>query len=103
MTKDIRHTNSELSATRELRATIQGRVLLRGEDDYARTRRIWNGAVEMQPALFVVCETSTDVQVAVSVARRHGHHSRCGAAGTTGQAVPCAVMDSSLTSPGCGR
>jgi FAD/FMN-containing dehydrogenase len=51
---------------------IQGRVLLRGEDDYARTRQIWNGAVEKQPALFAVCETSADVQVAVRVARRHG-------------------------------
>ena len=72
MTMDIRHTNSELSATRELRAMIQGRVLLRGEDDYARTRQIWNGAVEKQPALFALCETSADVQVAVRVARRHG-------------------------------
>jgi FAD/FMN-containing dehydrogenase len=69
---DSRHTNSELSATRELRAAIQGRVLLRGEDDYARTRQIWNRAVEKQPALFAVCETSADVQVAVRVARRHG-------------------------------
>jgi hypothetical protein len=72
MTKDIRHTNSELSATRELRAMIQGRVLLRGEDNYARTLGIWNAAVEKQPALFAVCETSADVQVAVIVARRHG-------------------------------
>ena len=62
---------------------MQGRVVLRGDDDYARTRQIWNRAVEYQPALFAVCETSTDVQPAVSVARRHsmpfsvrggGHH-----------------------------
>jgi FAD/FMN-containing dehydrogenase len=66
------HTNSALSAARELRATMQGRVVLRGDDDYARTRQIWNRAVETQPALLAVCETSADVQVAVRVARRHG-------------------------------
>jgi hypothetical protein len=36
---------------------MQGRVVLRDDDDYARTRQIWNRAVEYQPALFAVCET----------------------------------------------
>jgi|SRR5215813_6015818 len=63
------NTASELTAARELRAMIQGRVLLRDEDDYARTRQIWNRAVENQPALLAVCETSADVQAAVRVAR----------------------------------
>jgi FAD/FMN-containing dehydrogenase len=62
----------ELAATRELRATMQGRVVSRGDDDYALTRRIWNGAVENQPALFALCETSVDVQAAVRVGRCHG-------------------------------
>jgi FAD/FMN-containing dehydrogenase len=66
------HTTSELTAAHELRALMQGSVVLRGDDDYARTRKIWNGAVENQPALFAVCETSADVQAAVRVARRHG-------------------------------
>ena len=65
------HTTSELTAARELSTTMQGRVVLRGDDDYARTRRIWNGAVEKQPALIAVCETSADVQAAVRVARRY--------------------------------
>jgi FAD/FMN-containing dehydrogenase len=65
-------TTSELTAARELRAMMQGRVVLRDDDDYARTRQIWNRAVEYQPALFAVCETSTDVQAAVRAARRHG-------------------------------
>jgi FAD/FMN-containing dehydrogenase len=72
MTVDIGHTASELTVARELRAMMPGRVVLRGDDDYARTRQIWNGAVEKQPALMAVCETSADVQVAVRVARRHG-------------------------------
>jgi FAD/FMN-containing dehydrogenase len=50
---------------------MQGRVVLRGDDDYARTRQIWNGAVRHQPALFAVCETSADVQAAVRSARAY--------------------------------
>jgi FAD/FMN-containing dehydrogenase len=62
----------KLTATRELHAMMQGRVVSRGDDDYPRTRRVWNGAVENQPALFAVCETSADVQAAVRSARQHG-------------------------------
>ena len=77
------NTTAELTAARELRTMMQGRIVLRGDDDYARTRQIWNRAVENQPALFAVCETSADVEAAVRVARRHsmpfsvcggGHH-----------------------------
>jgi FAD/FMN-containing dehydrogenase len=60
------------TVTRELRATMQGRVVSRGDDDYPRTRQIFNGAVENQPALIAVCETSADVQAAVRSARQHG-------------------------------
>jgi FAD/FMN-containing dehydrogenase len=77
------HTTSELHATRELRAIMHKRVVLHGDDDYAHTRKIRNGAVENQPALLAVCETSADVEAAGRVARRHdlpfsirggGHH-----------------------------
>src|SRR5262245_57359504 len=71
MTVDIAHTASELTAARDLRAMMQGRVVLRDDGDYARTRQIWNRAVENQPALLAVCETSADVQAAVCVARRY--------------------------------
>jgi FAD/FMN-containing dehydrogenase len=65
------HTGSELDAAQQLRAEMQGRVVLRGDDDYAQTRQIWNGAVEHQPALIAVCETPADVQAAVRTARQH--------------------------------
>jgi hypothetical protein len=65
------HTNSVLSATRELRTMMRGRVVLRGDGDYIRTRQIWNRAVEGQPALLAVCETSEDVQAAVRSAQRY--------------------------------
>src|SRR5438270_8035372 len=59
------------TAKRELRAMMRGRVVSRGDDDYPRTRQVWNRAVEDQPALFAVCETSADVQAAVRSARQH--------------------------------
>jgi FAD binding domain/Berberine and berberine like len=64
-------TSSAVSAARELRTVMQGRVVLRGDDDYARMRQIWNRAVENQPALLAICETSVDVQAAVRAARRY--------------------------------
>ena len=63
---------SESIAARELRSKIQGRVVVRGDSDYVSTRQTWNGAVQHQPALFAVCETSADVQAAVRSAREHG-------------------------------
>jgi FAD/FMN-containing dehydrogenase len=65
------HTGSELDAARQLRAAMHGKVVLRGDDEYAQTRQIWNGAVEHQPALIAVCETPADVQAAVRTARQH--------------------------------
>jgi FAD/FMN-containing dehydrogenase len=62
----------KLTATRELHAMMQGRVVSRGDDNYPRTRKIWNGAAENDPALFAVCETCADVQTAVRSARQHG-------------------------------
>ena len=63
---------SELDVARDLQAMMKGRVVSRGDSDYARTRRIWNGAVRHQPALFAVCETSADIQAAVLSAGQHG-------------------------------
>lgn len=65
-------TTSELAAARELRAIMNGRVVLRGDRDYVHTRQIWNGAVENQPALIAMCKTSADVQATVRAARHHG-------------------------------
>jgi FAD/FMN-containing dehydrogenase len=64
--------SSELAVARELRAVIHGRVVLRNDDDYGQMRQTWNGAVQHQPALFAVCETSADAQAAVRCAREHG-------------------------------
>jgi FAD/FMN-containing dehydrogenase len=60
------------TAARELRSKMQGRVVVRGDNDYASTRQVWNGAVQHQPVMFAVCETTEDVQAAVRSAREHG-------------------------------
>jgi len=39
---------------------------------YTEAVRIWNGAVDHQPAVVVRVRTAADVQAAVATARRHG-------------------------------
>src|SRR5262245_66423465 len=60
---------SGLAAARDLRAMMQGKVALLGDDAYSRARRIWNGAVGHHPALFALCEVAEDLQTAVRAAR----------------------------------
>ena len=37
------------TAAHELRAKMQGRVVVRGDEAYLQTRQIWNGAVQQKP------------------------------------------------------
>lgn len=59
---------SSLAAAHDLRGVMQGQVVVAGEEAYGDVRRIWNGAVQHQPALFALCETVKDVQSAVRAA-----------------------------------
>jgi FAD/FMN-containing dehydrogenase len=74
--------------------------VLRGDDEYARTRQIWNGAVENQAALFAVCETSVDVQAAVRVVCGHGLSFSVRSGGHHWAGLALCLVDSSLTSAG---
>jgi hypothetical protein len=65
------HAVSGLGAARELRATIRGRVVLFCDKDYVHARQIWNRAVENQPALLAMRETSADLQAAMRAARSY--------------------------------
>jgi FAD/FMN-containing dehydrogenase len=60
-----------LTAADDLRAAMQGKVVLQGDASYADVRRIWNGAVSRQPLMFALCETLRDVQAAVHIAAAH--------------------------------
>jgi len=66
------HATSDLATAGELRTVMQGRIVLRGDNDYDSMRQVWNGALRRQPALFAICEASADVQAAVRSARAHG-------------------------------
>lgn len=71
MTTNMMGGSGLAAARRELRAVMRGEVVSAGEETYARIRQIWNGAVDHQPALFALCETTEDVQASVRIARLH--------------------------------
>ncbi len=57
----------------ELRESLQGDVVLPGEDAYTGAAHIWNGAHDgRRPALIVQCAAAADVSAAVGFARSHG-------------------------------
>lgn len=59
-----------LRAASDLRAQgMQGRIALPGDASYDEGRQIFNAAVEFRPAMFAICESPQDVQMAVRVAR----------------------------------
>ena len=64
-------TQSASAVARDLRAVMQGKVVLAGENAYHHVQRIWNGAVDHRPAVFALCETVADVQASVRIARAH--------------------------------
>ena len=59
------------SAIEAFAASLRGDVLLRGDPDYDRTRRVWNGMFDKHPALIACCTGASDVRRAVDFAREH--------------------------------
>lgn len=62
----------EAAAVRDFASALRGRVLRPGEDGYDAARRVWNAAVDKQPALIARCAEVEDVVRAVRFAREHG-------------------------------
>ena len=54
-----------------LAAGLRGEVLLAGNSDYDRTRRLWNAVFDKKPALIARCTGASDVRNAVNFARDH--------------------------------
>jgi len=72
LTKFIRAQPAALAAASDdLRAAMEGRVVLPGDEAYPSVRQIWDGAVTYRPAMFALCEHVRDVRAAVRVARVH--------------------------------
>jgi hypothetical protein len=59
------------SSIEALAACLRGDVLLAGNPDYDRTRRVWNGMFDKHPALIARCTGASDVRHAVDFAREH--------------------------------
>ncbi|HEX9474121.1 MAG TPA: FAD-binding oxidoreductase [Steroidobacteraceae bacterium] len=60
------------SAIEALAASLRGDVLLASNQDYDRTRRVWNALFDKKPALIARCTGASDVRHAVDFAREHG-------------------------------
>ncbi len=61
----------ERGAVETLREQFRGALLRPSEEGYDEARRIWNGAINRQPALIARCAGADDVVTAVRFAREH--------------------------------
>jgi len=59
------------SSVEAFAASLAGGLVLPGQQDYERARRIWNGIFDMRPALIAHCTGTADVIQAVNFAREH--------------------------------
>ena len=59
------------SSIEALAASLRGDVLLASNQDYDRTRRVWNALFDRKPALIARCTGAADVRNAVNFAREH--------------------------------
>ena len=55
----------------ELAERLRGRLVRRGDADYASVRTVWNGMMEKQPALIARVQGVADVIEAMRFARQH--------------------------------
>ena len=75
-----------------IRGAFSGRLLLKDDDDYDTTRRIFNGLIDKRPGLIAQCANAADVATAIGFARstgleiavRGGGHSVAGRSTTDG-------------------
>ena len=57
---------------RELRADIDGPVIVADDGDFDGARRVWNAEIDRYPAAIARCESAADVAAAVTFARANG-------------------------------
>ena len=56
---------------KELRAGLEGKLLLAQDSGYDEARRVWNGSIDRHPALIVRCVSRADILRAVQFAGAH--------------------------------
>jgi len=63
-----RHDPAGLAAFRD---AFLGEIILPGDADYDRVRKVWNGAVDRRPSIIARCNGTEDVIAAIRYAREH--------------------------------
>jgi FAD/FMN-containing dehydrogenase len=71
VTSDGRAITLACAEVEELRRSLRGLLLTRGDIGYDEARRIWNAAFDRRPALIVRCIGASDVVQAVNFSRAH--------------------------------
>jgi len=68
VTGDGREVSISKAELQELGGSLDGSLLLRGNDGYDSARRVWNGMIDRRPAMIAVCSSARDVAAAVTFA-----------------------------------
>jgi FAD/FMN-containing dehydrogenase len=63
--------DTEHAMVAELRASLRGKVIGRGDTGYDGARQVWNGLVDRRPAVIARCRDVADVVETIRVARRY--------------------------------
>ncbi len=56
----------------QLRAAVRGQVITRGDPDYDRARKVYNGMIDRHPAVILRAADAADVMAAVAYSGRNG-------------------------------
>lgn len=83
-------TSSTTSTARSLASTLDGQVLLPGDEGYDQCRKAWNAMVDRRPRVIVRCASTADVVAGIRYARDHDLEIgvRCGGHSVIGHGVP---------------
>ncbi len=64
--------NIDPATTADLRASMNGTVLVPGDAAFEQARNIWNASTDRTPALIALCSETADVQRALATATEIG-------------------------------
>lgn len=88
VTRDSEYYSIEEVAVQQLTQAIRGKVIVRGEPSFDEARRVYNGMIDRNPLLIIMCHDVADVITAVNFGRdqrlpiavRSGGHNGAGLA-----------------------